>query len=326
MAKLERKMQQYSLVLTSNRKKGWDLFWTRFKKNWQLHVMMILPVVWIIMFHYIPIYGIQIAFREYSNYYGMWGSEYVGFLKLAKFFGNYKWSSYVVNTLSISLYSLVAGFPTPIILALIIHVNDRKILKKITQNVSYIPHFISTVVMVGILIRIFDQYTGLLASFNRLLGITDRPNLMANVDAFRHIYVWSGIWQGMGWSTILYIASLSAVSEELHEAARIDGANRLKRVWHVDIPAILPVISIQLILRFGHIMSVGYEKVYLIHNSVNLPVSEIISIHVCKRGIQDGDLSYGAAVGLMNTFINTTLVVLVNWITTKLTDGEGGLF
>lgn len=326
MASFEKKMQTYSLIVASGKKKGLDLFLTRFKKNWQLHVMMILPVVWIIMFHYIPMYGMQIAFREYSNVYGMAGSEYVGFFKLMRFFGNYKWSSYVWNTLSISLYSLVAGFPTPIILALIIHVNDRKILKKVTQNISYIPHFISTVVMVGILMRVFDQYTGILATFYRLFGSVERPNIMANMGAFRHLYVWSGIWQSVGWSTILYIASLSAVSEELHEAARIDGANRLKRIWHVDLPAIIPVISIRLILRFGHIMSVGYEKVYLMQNGINLPVSEIISTHVYKAGIMSADLSYGAAVGLMNTVINTTLVVLVNWITTKLSDGEGGLF
>ena len=326
MASFEKRAQKYRLPLASDKKTPWQRFWIRFKHNWQLHLMILIPVAWIICFHYIPMYGIQVAFRDYSYTYGMFGSEWIGFIKFAKFFGNFKWSTYLLNTLSISVYSLFAGFPVPILLALIIHVNEHKVLKKLTQNVSYVPHFISTVVMVGILNRIFDQYTGLLANILQMFGSTARPNILGSAGAFRHLYVWSGIWQSMGWSTIIYIAALSAVSDELHEAARIDGANRWKRIWHVDLPAIFPVISIQLILRFGHIMSVGYEKVYLMQNTLNITVSEIISTHVYKAGLQSADFSYGTAVGLMNAVINTTLVILVNWITNKVSDGEAGLF
>ena len=315
-------------TLKLNDTKGFDLFWIHFKRNWQLHLMMILPMVWIIMFHYIPLYGIQIAFREYNAKAGITGSKWVGLFWFKKFFSYYKWKNLVLNTLAISLYSLVAGFPIPIVLAIIIHANDVKGLKWLTQNISYIPHFISVVVLVGILWQVFNPVSGIWGHIQKLIGIVDYSDIRSDPAAFRHLYVWSGIWANMGWSTIIYIASLSAVSMELHEAARIDGANRFQRILHVDIPTILPTVSIMLILRFGSIMSVGHEKVYLMQNSLNIGVSEIISTYVYKNGLAKGGkyLSYGAAIGLMNSVINTTLVVLVNWITNKLTDGEGGLF
>lgn len=311
-----------------NNKTGFDLFWTHFKRNWQLHLMILLPIIWIIMFHYVPLYGIQIAFRSFNARKGITGSDWVGLYWFKKFFSYYKWKTVVGNTLAISIYSLVAGFPIPIILALIINANDVKGLKFITQNVSYIPHFISTVVMVGILWQVFNPVSGLWGHFQKLIGIINYSDIRSDPAAFRHLYVWSGIWQTMGWSTIIYIASLSAVSQELHEAARIDGANRFQRILHVDIPTILPTVSIMLILRCGHIMSVGYEKVYLMQNSLNIGVSEIISTYVYKAGLAKGGkyLSYGAAIGLMNSVINTILICLVNWVTNKLTDGEGGLF
>ena len=315
-------------TLVLNDKRGFDLFWIRFKRNWQLHLMMLLPMVWIIMFHYAPLYGIQIAFRSYNAKKGITGSDWVGLFWFQKFFSYYKWSNLVINTLAISLYSLIAGFPIPVVLAIVIHANEVKGLKWLTQNVSYIPHFISTVVMVGILWQVFNPVSGIWGHLQKLIGVVNYSDIRSNPDAFRHLYVWSGIWQTMGWSTIIYIAALSAVSMELHEAARIDGANRFDRVIHVDIPTILPTVSIMLILRVGSIMSVGYEKVYLMQNSLNIGVSEVISTYVYKNGLAKGGkyLSYGAAIGLMNSVINTTMVVLVNAITNKLTDGEGGLF
>ncbi len=317
--------------LPLNQKKGFAAFVARFKKNWQLHLMMLLPVIWIIIFSYIPMYGIQIAFREYRARAGIIGSEWVGFKQFEKFFSYYRWGLLLKNTLAISVYTLVAGFPIPIILALVIHVNEHPILKKITQNVSYLPHFISVVILVGILNQIFNPVGGLWGNIQRLWCefFGTNPNytdIRSNPNAFRHLYVWSGIWANMGWSTILYIAALSAVSMELHEAARIDGANRWHRVLHVDIPTILPTVVVMLILRFGSIMSVGHEKVYLMQNTLNIDKSEVISTYVYKYGIGSNKLSYGTAIGLMNSVINCALVCLVNWIANIISDGEAGLF
>lgn len=313
-------------VHSLQKKKGLAGFAVNFKKNWQLHMMILLPLIYIILFNYAPMYGLQIAFRDYRSRRGIWGSEWVAWENFQKFFSNYHWGLYVKNTIIISLYSILAGFPIPIILALMLHVNERPLLKKLTQNVSYVPHFISTVVMVGILNQIFNPYSGLWMNIQNLLGIEYTGDIRNDPDAFYHLYVWSGVWQGMGWSAILYVSALSSVAPELHEAAKIDGASRWKRVLHVDLPAIMPTICIMLIMRFGSIMSVGYEKVYLMQNSLNMEKSEVISTYVYKVGLGNNDLSYGTAVGLMNSVINTGMVLLVNWITNRLSDGENGLF
>ena len=296
-----------------------------FKRNWQLHLMILFPLVYIILFEYAPMFGIQIAFRDFSPRGGIWGSEWVGLANFERFFHNFKWTQYVANTVKISMYSIFAGFPVPIILALMIHVNEHPILKKITQNISYIPHFISVVVMIGILNQLLDPFSGLWGNICELLDVP-APDLMAIPEAFIHLYVWSGVWQNMGWNTIIYLSALSAVSPELHEAAKLDGAGRLKRVIHVDIPAIMPMIALMLIMRFGSVMSVGHEKVYLMQNSLNLKYSEVISTYVYKYGIGKNDLSYGTAVGLMNSVINTAMLLLVNWIANKASDGEAGMF
>lgn len=307
-------------------KKGAALFWLRFWKNRELHLMMLLPLIYIIIFEFGPMYGLQIAFRDYRPRKGIWASEWVWFEHFEEFFKNKLWSTYVLNTARISLYTIVASFPMPIFLALVIHINERAKLKKITQNISYMPHFFSTVIMVGILNQVFSPVGGIYPQIVKMLGVDRITDLRSDPDAFIHMYVWSGIWQGTGWSAILYVAALSGVSTELHEAAKLDGASRWQRVIHVDIPAILPTICMQLILRCGSILSVGYEKVYLMQYPQNKDVSEVISTYVYKAGIGQGDLSFGTAVGLMNTVINTSLVLLVNWITDKLSDGENSLF
>jgi len=301
-------------------------FWINFKRNWQLHMLILLPLVYMIIFHYAPMFGLQIAFRDYRTKKGIFDSDWVGFAQFTEFFRNYKWYRYVWNTFIIALYSILASFPIPIILALMLHVNERPVLKKLTQNVSYIPHFISVVVMIGIMNRIFDPYTGIWGLIQRSLGNLTAPNLMDEPKAFIHLYVWSGVWQGMGWSAIIYVSALSGVPMELHEAARIDGASRWKRVLHVDLPAIMPTVCIMLIMRFGSILSVGFEKVYLMQNGGNINQSEVISTYVYKHGLGKNNLSYGTAVGLMNAIVNTSMVVFVNWITNKLSDGEAGLF
>lgn len=305
---------------------GFQKFWTTFLKNWQLHLMILLPFAYLIVFHYAPMYGLQIAFRHYTPRAGIWNSEWVGLGQFADFFSYYLWDEVIWNTLALSLYSILAGFPIPVVLALVIHVNTYKGLKKITQNIAYIPHFISVVIMVGILNTILNPISGMLGAITRMTGGDYMSDIRGSEKAFRHLYVWSGIWQTMGWNSIIYVSALTAVPDELHEAAKLDGASRLRRVWSVDLPTIMPTVAIMLIMRFGTIMSVGYQKAYLMQNSMNIRVSEIISTYEYKYGIASNNLSYGSAVGLMNSFVNTAMVVLVNWITNKLTDNEMGLF
>ena len=308
---------------TSKKKRAWILF----KRNWMRYLMLLIPIIYIIIFEYGPLYGLQIGFRDYRVKKGIFGSDWVGLKHFQMFFSNYRWVQYVGNTLKISLYSILVGFPIPIFLALMIHVNDCKWLKKITQNVSYIPHFISVVVMVGILWNLLNPFGAVLSALRNLTGWEFfNTDLRANPDAFIHLYVWSGVWQNMGWSAIIYVSALSAVPKELHEAARIDGASRWKRVLHIDIPTIMPTIISMLILRFGSVLNVGRDKVFLMQNSLNLSESEVISTYVYKFGLSAGKLSFGTAVGMMNSFINLGLLLLVNWISKKVTSDEYGLF
>ena len=304
----------------------WEKFWVKFKKNWQLHLMVFFPLCYLILFSYVPLYGIQIAFKDYSPRAGIWGSEWVGLKHFEKFFGYYLWPQLVANTLALSLYSIFAGFPIPIILAILMHVYTGKVLKKVCQNVSYVPHFISLVVMVGILNTVLNPVSGFIGYINKTFGNFVYEDIRGSETAFRHLYVWSGIWQNTGWSTIMYVSALTAVPDELHEAAKLDGASRLRRIWAVDLPTIMPTIAIMLILRFGSVMSIGYQKAYLMQNSMNLEVSEIISTYVYKYGLRNFAMSFGSAVGLLQSVINTILVFTVNWVTNLLTDNEMGLF
>ena len=304
----------------------WEKFKVRFVKNWQLHAMIIFPLCYLILFSYVPLYGVQVAFKRYSPRLGIWGSEWVGFKNYEKFFNYYMWKDVVWNTLALSLYSIFAGFPIPIIFALVIHVNTGKALKKVAQNVSYIPHFISLVVMVGILNTVLNPVSGFIGFINRQLGVTGYVDIRGSKEAFRHLYVWSDIWQGTGWSAIIYVSALSSVSEDLHEAAKIDGASRLRRIWSVDLPAILPTVALLLIMRFGSVMSIGYQKAYLMQNGMNHDVSELISTYVYKQGIKAGDSSFGTAIGLLQSVVNAVLVFTVNWIANLISDNELGMF
>ena len=302
-------------------------FMIRVRKNWQLHLLMFLPVLYLLVFYYSPMYGLQIAFKDFMPRGGIWGSEWVGFKHFTSFFNAYNFWPIIKNTVIISLYGIFVGFPIPIILALLLHVSERKTLKKLTQNVSYMPHFISVVVLVGILNQILNPVNGIYGTFYEMFGGLGVPNdIRASAQAFRHLYVWSGVWQNMGWSTIIYVAALAGVSHELHEAAELDGASRWKRVLNVDLPAIMPTICIMLILNFGSVMSVGYEKVFLMQNDLNLSTSEVISTYTYKVGLGKNEMSFGAAIGLFNSVINTFMLVTVNAIANKLTNGEQGLF
>lgn len=289
------------------------------KRNWSLYLLVAVPVIYLILFKYIPMYGVQIAFKNYMPAKGITGSEWVGFKHFMKFISNYKFKDIVWNTLSISLYQLCT-FPLPIILALFLNYIKREKFKKTVQMVSYAPHFISTVVMVGILIQFLDARNGVINQLIELVG-GEAQNFMAKKEYFRHIYVWSGVWQSIGYNSIIYIAALSGVSSELHEAAIIDGANIVKRIWHVDLPSILPTIAILLIMQCGSILSVGYEKIYLMQNNLNLAQSEIISTYVYKQGIISSipQYSYSTAIGLFVSVINVVLLLITNKIVDKMT-------
>lgn len=289
------------------------------KRNWSLYLLVSVPVIYLILFKYIPMYGVQIAFKDYVPAKGITGSEWVGFKHFIKFIQNYKFKDIIWNTLAISLYQLCT-FPLPIILALFLNYIKREKFKKTVQMVSYAPHFISTVVMVGILIQFLDARNGVINQLIELVG-GEAQNFMAKKEYFRHIYVWSGVWQSIGYNSIIYIAALSGVSSELHEAAIIDGANIVKRIWHVDLPSILPTIAILLIMQCGSILSVGYEKIYLMQNNLNLAQSEIISTYVYKQGIISSipQYSYSTAIGLFVSIINVILLLITNKIVDKMT-------
>ena len=302
-------------------------FKKRFKRDWQLHTLMIWPLIYLFIFSYLPMYGIQIAFRDYRPLHGISGSRWVGLQWFQQFLSNYEFGRIFTNTLLLSLYGF-ATFPLPIIFALVLHAMRGEKYKKTVQTVAYMPHFISTSVMVGMIQMIFSPVSGIYGNMYRLFGGQGFPfDFRVTAEAFRHIYVWSGLWQGLGWSTIIYTAALSSVSLELHEAAQIDGASRFKRMWYVDIPAISRTIAIQFLLSCTSIIGVGFEKAYLLQNPLNETVSEVISTYVYKVGMSSfRSFSYGAAVGLFNTMINLGLLLSINFGVSKATDGEIALF
>ena len=298
----------------------------RFRKyylsRWQLYLLLTLPIVYLILFDYIPMAGAQIAFRKFDFRYGIWHSPWVGFENFRRFFNSYQFWDILYNTLFLSVYGLAVSFPLPIILALLLNSFPGVRFKKVVQTVSYIPHFISTVVVVGMLMQIFNPRTGAVGNIYSLFTGGIMKDIFASPSAFPHLYVWSGIWQGIGWSSIIYIAALSSVDTDLHEAAQIDGASRFRRVLHIDLPSILPTATIMLILSAGRVMSVGFEKVFLMQNSLNIGASEVISTYVYKVGmvIGTGDYSFATAIGLFNSVINFCLLVLVNFISRKLSE------
>lgn len=294
----------------------------RLRRSWRMYVFLLLPLVYLLLFKYWPMAGAQIAFRQYTPRMGIWGSKWVGFYQFEKFFQSYQFERVLSNTLSLSLYSLIAGFPLPILVALMLNSIRSKRYQSFIQNVTYMPHFISTVVMVGMLVQVFNPRIGIVSDLYRFLtGNPNFPDLLASPSAFPHLYVWSGIWQSTGWGTIIYMAALSSVDPELHEAAVIDGASRLQRVRHVDLPALVPTITITLILRCGSLMGIGFDKVYLMQNSLNLRASEVIATYVYKVGLGDaGDFSYATAIGLFNSVVNLIMLSIVNAVSKKLGD------
>jgi len=286
---------------------------------WQLYVMLLPAIIFFILFHYVPLAGVQIAFRDYKAMDGIWGSKWVGLKYFKRFVSSVQFKTLIWNTLNLSLTNLFAGFPLPILFAIILNEIRSQKVKKAVQNVTYAPHFISTVVVVGMLSMFLAPKTGIINFFIEALGGT-ATDFMGKAKAFVPIYVISDLWQNLGWNVIIYAAALTNVDVQLYDAAKIDGANRLQKIWHVDIPSILPTAVLLLILKCGNVLSVGYEKTYLMQNSLNLSTSEIISTYVYKVGLIKAQYSYTAAIGLFNSVVNVTLLVIVNRIAKKIGD------
>ncbi len=290
-----------------------------FLKYWQLYLLLIPGVVLTLIFKYIPMYGVQIAFRDYNAADGFFGSRWVGLEYFKQFFTNYNSVRMIRNTVLISLYSLLWSFPIPIILSLFINTIKNKKFQHVVQTTIYAPHFISLMVICGMIKMFLSPGGGLITTMLHGFGIPI-TNFLEDPSKFRTIYIASGIWQDAGWNCIIYLATLSSVDLSLHEAAMVDGASIWKRILHVDIPALIPIIIICLIMSFGSLMSVGFEKAYLLGNDLNKPTSEIIATYVYRQGIEKAAYSFSTAVGLFNTIVNIILLSAVNKIAKKAAD------
>lgn len=288
------------------------------RKNWILYLMILPVVIYYIVFAYTPIYGIQLAFKKYMVKQGIWGSPWVGFDHFARFFNSYNFGLLIKNTIGISLYSLVVGFPIPIAFALMLNYIKNRFLKKTVQMVSYAPYFISTVVMCGMITIFLSPDTGILNTLRGMVGL-ESVDFLAKPEWFKSIYVWTGVWQGMGWSSIIYISALSGVDYEMHEAAIVDGASKLQRILHIDLPSIKSTIIMLFILQMGSIMGVGFEKVFLLQNTLNKSAASVISTYVYEVGLINSDYGYSTAIGLFNSVINVILIVAANQICKRAT-------
>ena len=296
-------------------------YFARVRKNFSqyklVYILAIPVIVYYVIFHYLPMFGICVAFQDYRPAKGVLGSRWVGLKHFKSFFDSvYAWRL-IRNTLLINFYSLLFGFPAPIILALLINEVKFAPFKKTVQTISYMPHFISVVVICGLLAD-FCSTTGILTTITTLFGV-ERTNLLNEPGLFRTIYVASGIWQSIGWGSIIYLATLSGTDPNLYEAAVIDGAGRFQQAIHITLPTLVPLIILQLIMRMGQMFSVGYEKIILLYNGLTYETGDVISSYVYRRGLQSGEFSFGTAVSLFNSVCNITLLVFANYLSGRLT-------
>ncbi len=299
---------------TARKKTG---FMKKMKVDIPLWLFVLPGMVLTFIFSYIPMYGVQIAFRNYNAKLGFFNSPWVGLKYFERFFHSPYFTDTISNTLILSVYALIAGFPIPILFALMLNSFRHKRYKKIIQTVTYAPNFISTVVMCGMIVLFLSPSVGVVNHIIEFFG-GDAINFMANKNYWRHIYVWSGIWQGMGWSSVIYFAALAGVSPELHEAAVMDGASKFQLVRYIDFPSIVPTATILLILSCGSMLSIGFEKVFLLQNDLNLSVSQVISTYTYQVGMVDHNVSYSSAIGLFNSVVNAILLITVNKTADKL--------
>jgi len=289
------------------------------KRNWDLYVMIIPVIAFFIIFAYLPLYGIQIAFKDFSAFKGIWDSPWVGFKHFERFFDSYYFWRLIRNSFLLGIYSLAIGFPIPIILALMLNEVKSNRFKKFVQTITYAPYFLSTVVIVGMLFIFLSPRTGLINHIIQAFG-GDPIAFMTSSGWFKTLYVFSDVWQTAGWSSIIYLASLAGIDSQLHEAAKVDGATKLQRIWHINIPGIMPTIIILLILNLGSVLSIGFEKVLLMQNNLNMSGSDIISTYVYRSGILDAQYSFSTAVDLFNSIINFILLVTVNYVARRVND------
>ena len=290
------------------------------KRDWQLLVLCALPVLYFIIFHYIPMYGVQIAFKDFKATDGIWGSAWVGFKHFRRFFASSQFVSLIKNTLGLSLLQILLGFPVPIILAIMLNQVKNQRFRKFAQSILYCPHFISIVVLAGMLYIFLSPRNGIVNTIIKMLG-GEAIFFLGEAKYFKLTFVISGIWQNAGWSAIIYIAALAGISPDLYEA-EVDGANKWQRIRHIDLPGIMPTIVMMLIMEIGKVMSLGFQKAYLLQNAQNLAASEIISTYIYKVGMLDAQYSYSAAVNLFNNVINIILLVTFNKLAKKLTDNS----
>ena len=307
----EKKKQKEKKSILSSWKKA-------FRKNWELYLLLTPVILYFLVFHYFPLYGLQIAFKDFIATKGITGSPWVGFKHFERFFDSYYFWRLIKNTLGIGIFTLAVSFPIPIILALMLNEIKSLRYKKFVQTVIYAPHFLSTVVVVGMLL-LFLKTDGLVNQVISLFGGTP-INFITEPAWFKSLYVFSDVWQTMGWSSIIYIAALAAVDPAQHEAAMIDGASKFQRIIHINIPAIMPTIVILFILNAGSVMAVGFEKIFLMQNDLNMSTSDVISTFVYRSGILDAQYSFSAAVGLFNSLINFIMLIMVNQIAKKVND------
>ncbi len=291
----------------------------RITKNWQLYFFLLPACAYYLIFHYMPMYGVQIAFKNYTVVKGIWGSDWIGFDHFLRFFNSYYFKDLILNTLGISFYMLAVAFPIPIVLALGFNELKNGAFKKLVQTVTYAPHFISMVVMTGIILTFLHPQTGMVNQIITWLGM-DSISFISRPEWFKTIYVFSDVWQNAGWGTIIYLAALSGVDPQLHEAAVMDGATRLQRLRHINVPAILPAMIILLIMNVGNMMAIGFEKIYLLQNPLNMSASDVISTYVYRSGLQQAQYSFSSAVGLFNAVINCILLIIVNFIAKRTSE------
>ena len=291
------------------------------KKYYQLYLLLLPSAVLLFCFAYLPMVGIVIAFQNYSPALGILKSPFVGMKNFMQYFRSYQFAVTIKNTLVLSIYSILVGFPLPILLALMCNQMKTRGFKKVFQVITYLPHFISTMVMCGLILIFLSPSSGLFANLFKLLG-HEFPNVMSSAAGFKHVYVWSDIWQHLGWDSIIYLAALAGIDPTYYEAATVDGASTLQKIKYIDILMIMPTAMVLLIMRAGSILGIGFEKVFLLQNVQNIMSSEIISTYVYKMGMQSMQYSLSTAIGLFNTVVNVIVLVLVNLMAKKLTDSS----
>ena len=316
---------EHSLLANPERTSHWHRAKKSFRRHWQLYLVMVPALVYFFVFKYIPIANAVLAFKEYNVTLGIWGSPWAGFKYFDLFFKNPVFWTLIKNTLGISLYSLAVGFPIPIILAICLNEIRDGFFRRFTQLITYAPYFISTVIVVSMLMLVLSPQLGVVNLV--LKGLGQQPiNYLANPNLFAGLFAWSGAWQFSGYAAVIYLAALSGIDPQLHDAAKVDGASRFQKIRHVDLPGIMPVILVILILNVGSLLSVSFEKVYLLQNPLNLATSEVISTYVYKIGLLNANYSFATAVGLFNSVVGMILLVLVNELAKRLSDSGAGLW